>query len=265
VSAAHIQAGRMDSHFSERVRNLFNDRADSWGSNYLPSGKLRWRLDEFCAVLDEFAASSAEVLDFGCGTGHLADHLSRRGYVLTACDMADRMIATARRNFGETAIRWANLPAYWRRLPFGDGSFDAIVASSVFEYVDDLEHVFSELARVLRPGGLLIFNVPDPRNLRRKREAWSNRLLRPLWIRHAASTIPRVHRYLVYLGLSKNRLPLAEWQSGARRHGFQRLPTVLDLSESHPLFLFVFQKALDRNRQVLTRERMARSREHILA
>jgi ubiquinone/menaquinone biosynthesis C-methylase UbiE len=233
---------RTDSKgLSEQVRDLFNDRAEAWGRNYKPQGKLTWRLYQFCSVLGQFASPPAEVLDFGCGTGHLAQHLCERLYVVTACDVADRMITMARRVFGETDINWKTLPADWRQLPFVDRSFDAVVASCVLEYVGDLELVFSELARVLRDGGILIFNVPNPRNGRRKREDWAKRMTRRAWVRRAVCTIPRAQRYLTYLGLSTNRFPIGEWESGASRHGFQRMHSGRR-SANRPLFLFAFQK-----------------------
>jgi ubiquinone/menaquinone biosynthesis C-methylase UbiE len=226
---------------SEQVRDLFNDRAEVWGRNYRPDGKLTWRLHQFCSVLGGFATPPAEVLDFGCGTGHLAKHLGEHHYVLTACDVADQMIMKGRQAFGDTDIEWRTLPANWRQLPFVDCSFDAAVASSVMEYVGDLELVFSELARVLRAGGVLIFNVPNPINGRRKREDWAKRMTRRPWVRRALCTIPRVQRYLTYLGLSNNRFSLEEWEEGASRHGLQRIHAG-NRSAKRPLFLFAFQK-----------------------
>jgi ubiquinone/menaquinone biosynthesis C-methylase UbiE len=226
---------------SEQVRDLFNDRAEAWGRNYKPQGKLTWRLHQFRSVLHRFASPPAEVLDFGCGTGDLARHLWERRYVLTGCDVADQMIKTARRVFGNTDISWKTLPVDWRELPFVDRSFDAVVASCVLEYVGDLELVFSELSRVLRDGGVLIFNVPNPKNGRRRREDWAKRITRRAWVRSAVCTIPRVQRYLTYLGLSQNRFPLGEWERGANRHGFRRMYAGRR-STNRPLFLFAFQK-----------------------
>lgn len=241
-----IRSRDKSGNFSEQVRDLFNARAGAWGRNYRPQGKLTWRLHQFCSALGEVASPPAEVLDFGCGTGHLAEHLRTRQYVLTACDMADQMIVTARRNFGDANIKWVGLPADWRRLPFPGQSFDAVVASCVLEYVGDLELVFVEMARVLRSGGVLLFNVPNPKNGRRKREYWANRIARPGWVRRAVCAVPRIQRYLNYIGLSKNRLALEEWEAEASRYGFQRLQHPRQQNVNHPLFLFVFRKANNR-------------------
>jgi ubiquinone/menaquinone biosynthesis C-methylase UbiE len=241
VAELNIRPSYRPCDFSKQVRDLFNDRAEVWGGNYKPGGKLTWRLHQFCSVLGSLVLPPAEVLDFGCGTGHLAQHLGERHYVLTGCDVADQMIMRARQVFGDADIKWKTLPANWRRLPFVDRSFDAVVASCVMEYVGNLELVFSELARILRDGGVLIFNVPNPKNGRRKREDWAMRMTKRAWIRRAVCTIPRAKRYLNYLGLSSNRFSLGEWEEGASRHGLQRI-SAGNRSAKRPLFLFAFQK-----------------------
>ena len=117
--------------FAAQVRDLFNHRAVTWGKNYKPQGKLTWRLHQFGSVLREFALPPAESAGLWLRHGSLAKHLWGYRYVVTACDVADQMIASARRVFGDTDIQWKTLPADWCRLPFLDRSFDAVVASCV--------------------------------------------------------------------------------------------------------------------------------------
>jgi ubiquinone/menaquinone biosynthesis C-methylase UbiE len=227
---------------SAQVRDLFNSRAGSWSNHYKRGGKMNWRLDQFCTVVREAAPSPALVLDFGCGTGQLANHLCDHQYQVTACDMADRMIARAQENFGSSDVNWVGLSADWRRLPFASQTFDAVVASCVLEYVVDLNMVFGELARVLRDGGVFVFNVPNPESGRRKRERWVSRLTGPRWIRRMACIIPRMMRFLTYLELSKNRLSLRRWEAIGADHGFYRVPHVSNRTIKRALFLFVLQK-----------------------
>ena len=240
-AAASVQEAT-ESCFPERVRATFNERAEGWNRKYSPGGRLLWRLDEFCVALTRCVEPATEVLDLGCGTGHLADHLNQRHYRVTGCDIAERMISNARRNFGNETINWVTVPAAWTRLPFPDGTFAAVVASSVFEYLADVELAFMEIARVLSDRGILIFNVPNPGNFRRRREDWSERLTKQRWIRRSVCVIPRARRYLGYLDLSKNRYALQKWEHIALRHGLLPLGNRSQRPHRRPLYLFTLRK-----------------------
>jgi len=243
-STSLLHQDAIDHDFSERVRNMFNARAENWNRKYLPRGKLAWRLDAFCETLRECVQPPKEVLDFGCGTGHLAAHLYGHRYRVTGCDFAENMIALARENFGESAITWVELPTRWSRLPFADNAFDAVVASSVFEYLADIHLVLGELARVLKHKGVLIFNVPNPESFRRRRESWSLQVTKQDWIRSAICTIPRVRRYFTYLDLSTNRYGLNQWEWSTQLHGFKRIRKLLQRQDQRPLFMLAFRKTI---------------------
>ncbi len=184
------------------------------------------------------------MLDFGCGAGNLAMCLYEHGYQVTACDIAEKMIAEARQTFAGTAIEWVNLPTEWQRLPFPDNAFDGVIASSVFEYLEDLNLAFGELARVLRPGGVLVFSVPNMRHLERKLEQWIGRLTVGRWIHGPARSIPQIRNYLDYLRLSRNRFAPAAWEQHAAEHKFRSCSAVSDLSLERPLLLLSLQKEL---------------------
>lgn len=96
------------------------------------------------------------ILDAGCGTGGLLKALGnpRQNYGI---DVATEAIELCRRR-GLDNVRQADICD----LPFKDHSFDAVICSSVIyhEWVRDLRRAIGEMERVLRPGGLLILNVP---------------------------------------------------------------------------------------------------------
>jgi demethylmenaquinone methyltransferase/2-methoxy-6-polyprenyl-1,4-benzoquinol methylase len=113
------------------------------------------------------APAGARVLDVACGTGAVTAELVARGYDVTALDQNEDMLAVARRRVPEADF----VTDEAERLPFDDGAFDALTVTYLLRYVDDPAATVRELARVVRPGGvvaMLEFGVP--------RGIW-----RPLW------------------------------------------------------------------------------------
>jgi SAM-dependent methyltransferase len=205
------------------VRALFDQKATGWRSKYRAGGPLRDRLEGFRRGLEPLHPPPARVLDFGCGTGDLAGTLAAAGYEVTGCDVSPRMLAEAEQAFAGRAIRWVPLATDWRTLPFEDQAFEAVVASSVFEYLMDLERVFAELHRVLRPNGVLLATVPDLRHPVRRMEGVLARLGRLPPLSSMAAAVPKLDGYVQYLRLSRNRFALPQWHALARAHGFEPL------------------------------------------
>jgi demethylmenaquinone methyltransferase/2-methoxy-6-polyprenyl-1,4-benzoquinol methylase len=102
----------------------------------------------------------SHVLDVATGTGLVARELRRRGYTVTGLDQSPEMLALARRRFGD-GVELVEASA--EALPFADGSFDHLTVTYLLRYVDDPRATLAELARVVRPGGVvasLEFGVP---------------------------------------------------------------------------------------------------------
>ena len=97
-----------------------------------------------------------QILDVGCGTGAILQRLGRPQRNV-GVDLAAEAISICRRR-GLNNVRQADVCA----LPFGDASFDAVICSSVLyhQWVRDIATAVREMHRVLRPGGLLLINVP---------------------------------------------------------------------------------------------------------
>lgn len=111
----------------------------------------------------------ARVLDVGCQLGALPVALSELGADVTGVDVDDALLDGARlraRCYDATAT-FARAEA--EALPFADASFDVVTFVDVIEHVTDARAAVRELARVLRPGGVLYLFGPNrfsPANLR---------------------------------------------------------------------------------------------------
>ncbi len=100
-----------------------------------------------------------QVLDLGSGAGTdslvAAQMVGPTGSVV-GIDMTPEMVATARDSAGAIGAENVEfLGGEAEELPFPDGSFDVVISNGVIDLIPDKEAVFSELYRVLRPGGRL--------------------------------------------------------------------------------------------------------------
>jgi ubiquinone/menaquinone biosynthesis C-methylase UbiE len=110
-------------------------------------------------VVDFAAPAGTErVLDIGTGAGHTALALAPRVSSVVLTDPVPTMLATARRLFAGAGVRNAQfVEATAERLPFPDASFDIVTTRLAAHHFDDVALAFREMARVLRPGGIVIF------------------------------------------------------------------------------------------------------------
>ena len=99
--------------------------------------------------------ASITVLDVACGTGNLAIPLARQGCLVTGVDIAPNMLVQARERAAIDDLTAIFEEGDAEQLPCTDASFDAVVTMFGAMFAPRPELVASELARVLKPGGLL--------------------------------------------------------------------------------------------------------------
>ena len=134
--------------FDRRAVRLHRDRAAA--TVPLVADLLRELAERLLDRLDDTTRRFDRALDIG-GRGVVAPLLRERGIDTVGCDLSPRM---ARRS-GALAVA-----ADEELLPFGDASFDLVVASLSLHWVNDLPGALIQIRRALRPDGLLLASLP---------------------------------------------------------------------------------------------------------
>ncbi len=115
-----------------------------------------------------------DVLEVACGTGLVTNHLRDRldpTVRLVATDVSKAMVEYASRKLRDhKSIEWREADAV--NLPFANGEFGAVVCAFGVMYVPDKLAALREARRVLKDGGILLFNVWD--RIEENQHAWTN-------------------------------------------------------------------------------------------
>jgi ubiquinone/menaquinone biosynthesis C-methylase UbiE len=98
-------------------------------------------------------------LEIGAGTGYFTLNMMRAGLIerATCTDISPGMLATLSANAERLGLEVQTVSADAEHLPFPDASFDLVLGHAVLHHIPDLATAFGELARVLAPGGTLLF------------------------------------------------------------------------------------------------------------
>lgn len=173
---------------SEYVQGMFDRIAERYNlMNRIISGgqDMKWRRK---AVEAAALPRDGALLDIATGTGDIAFEAVKRypDASVVGADFAIQMMQVGRRagRYGE-AVSWSAADAL--RLPFADGSFDAVVSGYLMRNVIDVPGALAEQRRVLKPGGRLVIldTSPPPQNV-----------LRPLILLHLKIGIPLLGRLI---------------------------------------------------------------------
>lgn len=128
--------------------------------------------------------ATGRVLELGAGTGLNLPHYSDNLEELVLTEPSPPMIGRLERRAKKAGTPSSVMVADAERLPFKDDSFDTVVSTLVLCTVDDPQQAINEIARVLRPGGKLLF-LEHVRSDSRRLARWQDRLHRP-WHAFAA-------------------------------------------------------------------------------
>jgi len=143
-------------------------------STYDESAALQSEVgDRMLERLELVRLRPARVLDLGAGTGEFSKALLQRyrKAQIVSLDIALNMLRHTQSR-GSWLRKPACICADGESLPFADDSFELVFSNLMLQWCMDLEPVFTELRRVLAPGGLLMFTTFGPDTLQELRASW---------------------------------------------------------------------------------------------
>lgn len=141
---------------------------DAQAPQYAAAGRRSWAADdvtwgvfavpeEDVGMLAGLELDGADVVELGCGTGYVSAWLARRGARCVGIDNSPAQLANAGAYQAEFDLRYPLVHGDAQRLPFADASFDIAVSEYGASIWCDPYQWIPEAARVLRPGGRLVF------------------------------------------------------------------------------------------------------------
>ncbi len=142
-----------------RYHDVAADTYDSkWGIDFGELGRSQ-TLGKFEKAIGRPAGRYRTSLEVGCGTGYFTLNLLQLGVIdrPTATDISPGMLGQLQANADRLGLSVETVAGDAGRLPFDDESFDLVLGHAVLHHLPDLDRAFAEFARVLRPGGTLVF------------------------------------------------------------------------------------------------------------
>ena len=114
-------------------------------------------------VVEMLMGSRGRLLEVGCGPGIMLPDLLAMGFEVHGIDVSAEMIRRAEQRMSGHPLgkRCRLAVGDVERLECGEGSFDAVLAMGVLEYLPRYDVALHEMVRVLRPGGCLVLTVPN--------------------------------------------------------------------------------------------------------
>jgi 2-polyprenyl-3-methyl-5-hydroxy-6-metoxy-1,4-benzoquinol methylase len=155
------------SSVSPTTRGHFDTLAPDYAEQLSPSARERVVQRKATIMFDALYAAGVQgprLLDVGCGHGWYIETLEREGAQVTGIDLSPAQLAAARTYLGRSVPLTAGSVL---AVPVKSGTFDGVYAVNVFHHLEDERlqtAALAELARVVRPGGLVFLHEINTRN-----------------------------------------------------------------------------------------------------
>ncbi len=146
-------------------------------------------------ALGDGALQGQRVLEVGCGGGLICEDLARRGAAMVGVDPSEGALRNAREHAEQSGLseRVTYDQGYAEALPYAPGSFQVVVCLDVLEHVKDLKLTIQEIARVLAPGGVFVFDTVNRTFLSRALLIWYGEHF------PSGGLVPGIHNYASFI------------------------------------------------------------------
>lgn len=156
---------------SKQVRHAFNAAAKNYDAFSLLQQTITDRLLE---SFEHIKINPSSILDLGAGTGYGSSQLKQQFKKALICqlDLSTEMLKISRKRAPRFFSKNHFLCADANHIPLASDSIDLVFSSLMLQWCNDPDAVFTEIKRVLKPGGVFIFSSFGPDTLKELRESW---------------------------------------------------------------------------------------------
>jgi 2-polyprenyl-6-hydroxyphenyl methylase/3-demethylubiquinone-9 3-methyltransferase len=158
---------KVSEEIYSRIDNgIYNENGNRWWQpdsllNLLRTLYNPFRIEYSRRIFERFKIDPEEMsaLEVGCGGGLLSEEIAKMGFVTTGIDPSRQSLQEAITHSQDNNLNINYVEGTGEDLPFQNMSFDVVFCCDVLEHVRDLPKVISEISRVLKKGGIFIYDT----------------------------------------------------------------------------------------------------------